>query len=420
MLLSKTSADESVKVSDFDVELIRKDFPILSQKVHGKPLVYFDNAATSQKPQCVIDSLVKYYSEYNANIHRGVHFLSQKASVAYDEVRGKVRQLINADSEQEIVFVRGTTEGINLVASSYGRKNINAGDEVIITAMEHHSNIVPWQLLCEEKGAKLRIIPINNDGEIIFEEFEKLLNERTKFISVVYISNSLGTVNPVKRIIEKAHQLGIPVMVDAAQAVAHIEVDVQDLDCDFMAFSSHKMYGPTGTGVLYGKMKLLEDMPPYQGGGDMIRSVSFEKTTYNDVPYKFEAGTPNVADVIALGAAIDYLSKLDHAAIERYEKDLLEYATQQLLEIKELKIIGTAKEKAGVISFVLEGINAMDAGMYLDTLGIAVRTGQHCTEPVMDFFNIPGTIRASFLFYNTKEEIDALVEGVKKAIKLLK
>ena len=420
MLLSKTNADEVVKVSDFDVELIRKDFPILSQKVHGKPLVYFDNAATSQKPQCVIDSLVKYYSEYNANIHRGVHFLSQKASVAYDEVRGKVRQLINADSEQEIVFVRGTTEGINLVASSYGRKNINAGDEVIITAMEHHSNIVPWQLLCEEKGAKLRIIPINNDGEIIFEEFEKLLNERTKFISVVYISNSLGTVNPVKRIIEKAHQLGIPVMVDAAQAVAHIEVDVQDLDCDFMAFSSHKMYGPTGTGVLYGKMKLLEDMPPYQGGGDMIRSVSFEKTTYNDVPYKFEAGTPNVADVIALGAAIDYLSKLDHAAIERYEKDLLEYATQQLLEIKELKIIGTAKEKAGVISFVLEGINAMDAGMYLDTLGIAVRTGQHCTEPVMDFFNIPGTIRASFLFYNTKEEIDALVEGVKKAIKLLK
>ena len=420
MLLSKTSADESVKVSDFDVELIRKDFPILSQKVYGKPLIYFDNAATSQKPQCVIDSLVNYYSEYNANIHRGVHFLSQKASVAYDEVRGKVRQFINAESEQEIVFVRGTTEGINLVASSYGRKNINAGDEVIITAMEHHSNIVPWQLLCEEKGAKLRIIPINNDGEIIFEEFEKLLNERTKFISVVYISNSLGTVNPVKRIIEKAHQLGIPVMVDAAQAVAHIEVDVQDLDCDFMAFSSHKMYGPTGTGVLYGKMKLLEDMPPYQGGGDMIRSVSFEKTTYNDVPYKFEAGTPNVADVIALGAAIDYLSKLDHAAIERYEKDLLEYATQQLLEIKELKIIGTAKEKAGVISFVLEGINAMDAGMYLDTLGIAVRTGQHCTEPVMDFFNIPGTIRASFLFYNTKEEIDALVEGVKKAIKLLK
>ena len=420
MLLSKTSADESVKVSDFDVELIRKDFPILSQKVYGKPLVYFDNAATSQKPQCVIDSLVKYYSEYNANIHRGVHFLSQKASVAYDEVRGKVRQFINAESEKEIVFVRGTTEGINLVASSYGRKNINAGDEVIITAMEHHSNIVPWQLLCEEKGAKLRIIPINNDGEIIFEEFEKLLNERTKFISVVYISNSLGTVNPVKRIIEKAHQLGIPVMVDAAQAVAHIEVDVQDLDCDFMAFSSHKMYGPTGTGVLYGKMKLLEDMPPYQGGGDMIRSVSFEKTTYNDVPYKFEAGTPNVADVIAFGAAIDYLSKLDHAAIERYEKDLLEYATQQLSEIKELKIIGTAKEKAGVISFVLDGINAMDAGMYLDTLGIAVRTGQHCTEPVMDFFNIPGTIRASFLFYNTKEEIDALVEGVKKAIKLLK
>jgi len=420
MNLSKATVDEKEKEIDFDVELIRKDFPILGQKVYGKPLIYFDNAATSQKPQCVIDSLVKYYSEYNANIHRGVHFLSQKASVAYDDVRTKVQQFINADSDKEIVFVRGTTEGINLVASSFGRKNINAGDEVIISAMEHHSNIVPWQLLCEEKGAKLRVIPINNEGEIIFEEFEKLLTARTKFISVTYISNSLGTINPVKRIIEKAHQLDIPVMVDAAQAVAHLKVDVQELDCDFMTFSSHKMYGPTGTGVLYGKMKWLEDMPPYQGGGDMIRSVSFEKTTYNDVPYKFEAGTPNVADVIAFGAAIDYLSKLNHAAIQRYEKDLLEYATHQLSEIKELRIIGTAKEKAGVISFVLEGINAMDAGMYLDTLGIAVRTGQHCTEPVMDFFNIPGTIRASFLFYNTKEEIDALVEGVKKAIKLLK
>ncbi len=406
--------------TDFDVESIRKDFPILSQKVYGKPLIYFDNAATSQKPQAVIDSLVKYYSEYNANIHRGVHYLSQKASIAYDDVRTKVQRFVNAETDKEIVFVRGTTEGINLVASSYGRKNIAAGDEVLISAMEHHSNIVPWQLLCEEKGAILKIIPMNDKGEIIFEEFEKLLNARTKFISIVYISNSLGTINPVKKIIAKAHEYGIPVLVDAAQAVAHLQVDVQDLDCDFMAFSSHKMLGPTGTGVLYGKMKLLEDMPPYQGGGDMIRSVSFEKTTYNDVPFKFEAGTPNVADVIAFGAAIDYLSNLNHATIESYEKELLNYVTEQLSEIKELKIIGTAKDKAGVVSFILEGINAMDAGMYLDTLGIAVRTGQHCTEPAMDFFKIPGTIRASFLFYNTKDEIDALVEGVKKAIKLLK
>ncbi|MEI6816834.1 MAG: cysteine desulfurase [Bacteroidota bacterium] len=407
-------------VSSFDVERIRKDFPILSQKVYGKPLIYLDNAATSQKPQVVIDALVKYYSEYNANIHRGVHFLSQKASLAYDEVRNKVHRFINADSDREIVFVRGTTEGINLVASTYGRKNIGAGDEVIISAMEHHSNIVPWQLLCEEKGAFLKVIPINEQGEIIFEEFEKLITAKTKLVSVTCISNSLGTINPIKKIIEKAHQHGVPVMVDAAQAVSHFKVDVQDLDCDFMAFSSHKMFGPTGTGVLYGKMKFLEELPPYQGGGDMIKSVSFAKTTYNDIPFKFEAGTPNIADVIAFGAAIDYFNALNRNEVESHERELMDYATEQLAAINGLRIIGTSKEKAGVISFVLDGINAMDAGMYLDTLGIAVRTGQHCTEPVMDFFNIPGTIRASFLFYNTKSEIDALVDGVNRAIKLLK
>ncbi len=413
-----TTTDKSIPI--FDVERMRKDFPILSQKVYGRPLIYLDNAATSQKPQVVIDALVKYYSEYNANIHRGVHFLSQKASFAYDDVRNKVQQFINADSEKEIIFVRGTTEGINLVASTYGRKNIGAGDEVIISAMEHHSNIVPWQLLCEEKGALLKVIPINEQGEIIFEEFEKLITAKTKLVSVTYISNSLGTINPIKKIIEKAHQHGVPVMVDAAQAVSHFKVDVQDLDCDFMAFSSHKMFGPTGIGVLYGKMKFLEELPPYQGGGDMIKSVSFVKTTYNDIPFKFEAGTPNIADVIAFGAAIDYFNALNRNEAESHERELMDYATEQLAAIKGLRIIGTSKEKAGVISFVLDGINAMDAGMYLDTLGIAVRTGQHCTEPVMDFFNIPGTIRASFLFYNTKSEIDALVDGVNRAIILLK
>ncbi len=420
MKSSTATAENTVKDSDFDVQTLRKDFPILSQKVYGKPLIYLDNAATSQKPQFVIDSLVKYYTEYNANIHRGVHHLSQKASVAYDDVRTKVQQFINAESDKEIVFVRGTTEGINLVAATFGRMNVKAGDEVIISTMEHHSNIVPWQMLCEESGATLKVIPINEQGEIIFEEYEKLLNERTKLVSITYISNSLGTINPIKRIIEKAHQHGVPVLVDAAQAVSHFKVDVAALDCDFLVFSSHKMYGPTGTGVLYGKMKHLEAMPPYQGGGDMIKSVSFVKTTYNEIPFKFEAGTPNVADVIAFGAAIDYLNSLNHYGIEIHEKKLLDYATEQLSAIEGLKIIGTAKEKAGVISFVLEGINAMDAGMYLDTLGIAVRTGQHCTEPVMDFFNIPGTIRASFLFYNTLEEIDFLAEGIKKAIRLLK
>ncbi len=413
----------------FDVNQIRNDFPILSQKVYGKPLVYFDNAATSQKPQVVIDCISKYYSEYNANIHRGVHFLSQKASQAYDDVRKKVHEFIGSKIEQEIIFVRGTTEAINLVASTYGRKNIQAGDEIIISTMEHHSNIVPWQMLCEEKNAILKVIPINDAGELLMDEFIKLLSPKTKFISLVYVSNSLGTINPVKEIISlvRKHSLSfgegrgeVKILLDGAQAISHFPIDVQDLDCDFFAFSGHKMLGPTGIGVLYGKLNLLEDMPPYMGGGDMISSVSFEKTTYNEVPYKFEAGTPHIEGVIALGAAIDYYNTMDRSAAIAHEDALLKYCTEQLSKIDEVKLIGTAKEKAGVCAFILEGINALDAGMFLDTLGIAVRTGHHCTEPVMTRFNIPGTIRASFFFYNTFEEVDSLVDGVKKAVALLK
>ena len=404
----------------FDVQQCRRDFPILEQKAYGKPLIYFDNAASSQKPQSVIDALVKYYSTENANIHRGVHYLSQKASQSFDDVRIKLQQFINAETERSIIFTKGTTEAINLVASTYGRKNVQQGDEIIISEMEHHSNIVPWQMLCEEKNAKLKVIPMNDEGELMMEEFKKLITPRTKFVSVVHTSNSLGTINPVKEIIYIAHQHNIPVLVDAAQAIMHTELDVQDLDCDFLAFSGHKMLGPTGVGGLYGKLHLLEDMPPYQGGGEMIHSVSFEKTTYNEVPFKFEAGTPNIADVIALGAAIDYIIHLDRNAIEEYELELMHYASSELKKIDSVELIGTAKEKAGIVSFIITGVNAMDAGMYLDTLGIAVRTGHHCTEPVMKRLNIPGTIRASFLFYNTKEEIDALISGVKGAIKLLK
>lgn len=403
-----------------DVESIRKDFPILSQKIYGKPLVYLDNAATSQKPQVVIDALVNYYSTYNANIHRGVHYLSQSASAAYDAVRGKVQQFIHAKSEREIVFVRGTTEAVNLVASTYGRKNIQAGDEIIVSAMEHHSNIVPWQMLCEEKKSVLKVIPMNDAGELLMDEFDKLLSAKTKFISIVHTSNSLGTTNPVKEIIRKAHAYNVPVMIDGAQAVAHTVIDVEDLDCDFFAFSGHKMCGPTGVGALYGKTELLESMPPYQGGGDMISSVSFEKTTYNEIPYRFEAGTQNIADVIALGTTIDYLHSLDRKQTEAYEMELMHYASEKLAAIDGVRLIGTARDKASVVSFIIEGVNAMDAGMYLDTLGIAVRTGHHCTEPVMDRLKISGTIRASFLFYNTMQEVDALVEGVKKAVKFLK
>jgi cysteine desulfurase/selenocysteine lyase len=404
-----------------ELESIRKDFPVLSVNAYGKPLVYLDNAATSQKPKYVIDTLTEYYSSVNANIHRGVHFLSQKASGMFDETRVKVQKFINAASEREIVFVRGATEAINLVAATYGRKNIQAGDEIIISAMEHHSNIVPWQLLCEEKGAVLKIIPITDDGTLMINEFDKLLSSsRVKFISIVHTSNSLGTVNPVKEIIRKAHQRNIPVMVDAAQSIVHSLLDVTDLDCDFLAFSSHKMLGPTGTGVLYAKEKHLEQMPPYQGGGEMIHSVSFEKSTWNEIPYKFEAGTPDIAGVIGMGAAIDYLNTIDRQKTFQHEHMLMEYASEKLKSIPGVRLIGTAEEKASVVSFIIEGVNALDAGMFLDTLGIAVRTGHHCTEPVMKRLGIPGTIRASFLFYNTLDEVGCLVEGVKKAIKLLK
>lgn len=414
--------DSSVKAifSDQEIENIRKDFPILSQKIYGKPLIYFDNAATSQKPQVVIDALTKYYGTYNANIHRGVHYLSQQASNAYDEVRTKVQQLIHAKSEREIIFTRGTTESINLVATSYGKKFLKKGDEILVSAMEHHSNIVPWQMLCNETGATLVVIPMNDKGELVFDDANELINENTKFVSVVHISNSLGTMNRIDEIIAASHKKNIPVLIDGAQSIVHEDIDVQKMDCDFFAFSGHKLFGPTGTGVLYGKMNLLEKMEPYQGGGDMISSVSFEKTTYNVVPFKFEAGTPNVADVIAMGAAIDYVQSLDRKKVAAYEQYLLEYATEKLNDIDGVKIIGEAKRKASVISFVVDGINAMDMGMYLDTQGIAVRTGQHCTEPVMDRLKIQGTIRASFLFYNTVSEIDTMISAVKKGIALLK
>lgn len=395
----------------------RADFPILQEVIYkNKSLVYLDNAATSQKPQVVIDSIKNYYEHYNANIHRGVHYLSQRASAAYDAVRGKVANFINAASEKEIVFVRGTTEAINLVASTWGRKNILPGDEIIISTMEHHSNIVPWQMLCEENNAVLKIIPMNDAGELMMDEYEKLLTPKTKLVSVVHTSNSLGTINPVEKIIALAHKCGAVVMIDGAQAIVHDVIDVQKMDCDFFAFSAHKMCGPTGVGVLYGKQNILEQMPPYQGGGDMIKSVTFAKTTYNDIPFRFEAGTQNIADVIALGVAVDYYNSLDRIQCLVHETALMEYTMQQLKQIEKIKLIGTATNKASVVSFVIDGVNAMDAGMYLDTMGIAVRTGQHCTQPVMDQLCIAGTVRASYMFYNTMEEVDKLVEGVKKVV----
>jgi len=402
----------------YDVNKIREDFPILRKKVHNKNLVYLDNAATTQKPTYVIDRVNKYYTTMNANIHRGVHALSQEATEAFEGARIQIKQFINALGKNEIVFTRGTTESINLVASSYGRTNIKEGDEIIISQMEHHSNIVPWQLLCKEKNAKLRIIPINDDGELIYEEFEKLVNEKTKFVSIVYVSNSLGTINPVKKIINYAHQFKIPVLVDAAQALNHIHVDVQDLDCDFLAFSGHKIYGPTGIGALYGKVELLDAMPPYQGGGDMISKVTFEETTYNELPHKFEAGTPDIAGAIGLGAAIEYISKIGIDDIKVHEKSLLEYATKQIEEVPGLRIIGKAKEKTSVLSFVLENIHPHDIGTFLDFEGVAIRTGHHCTQPVMQRFCIPATSRASFAMYNTKEEVDVLVNGLKKIIEV--
>lgn len=408
------ASEKTTKVLHFDVDTIREDFPILNQLVRGKPLVYLDNAATSQKPAAVIDAMTRYYSADNSNIHRGVHLLSERATKEYEEARVKVQSFINAAEAREIIFVRGTTEAINLVANSYGRANVNAGDEVLITAMEHHSNIVPWQMLCEEKGARLRVAPINDDGELILEEFEKLLNERTKLISVVHISNALGTINPVRGIVEIAHRHGVPVMIDGAQAAPHKNIDVQELDCDFYAFSGHKVYGPTGIGVLYGKASLLDAMPPFQGGGDMIASVTFEKTTYNTLPYKFEAGTPNIAGTIGLGAAIDYANQIGLPRIAKYEQELLAYGTEALSQISGLRLVGTAKEKAGVLSFVLEGIHPHDVGTILDREGIAIRTGHHCAMPVMERFGVPATARASLAFYNTKEEIDALVTGINK------
>lgn len=406
-------------VRAFNVDEIRNDFPILKRLVNGKPLVYLDNAATAQKPQSVIDSMVHYYTFENANVHRGIHFLSELATESYESARLKIKEFLNVMSASEIIFVKGTTEGINLIANSLCRSEyFSEGDEVIITAMEHHANIVPWQLLGEEKKIKLRVIPINDAGEIDFDEYVKLINPKTKLVSVVHISNVLGTINPVKKIIETAHSYNIPVHIDGAQSTPHIKVDVQELDCDFFSFSAHKMFGPTGIGVLYGKTQFLEMMPPYQGGGDMIREVTFEKTTYDDLPHKFEAGTPNISGGIGLGAAIDYLNQFDRSEMLKYEQSLLQYATEKLSEIDELRIIGTAKEKASVISFVLKGIHPYDIGTIIDTDGVAIRTGHHCAQPVMQRYNVPATARASFTFYNTMEEVDKLALSLKKVIKM--
>lgn len=416
----KAEAEAAVAVSKtkYDVKRIREDFPILKKKVHDKNLVYLDNAATTQKPTYVINKVNKYYTTMNANIHRGVHALSQEATEAFESARIQIKQFINALGKNQVIFTRGTTEAINLVASSYGRTYIKEGDEIIISHMEHHSNIVPWQLLCKEKNAKLSVIPINNDGELIYEEFEKMVSEKTKFISIVYVSNSLGTINPIKDMIRYAHQFNIPVLVDAAQAVNHLKVDVLDLDCDFLAFSGHKIYGPTGTGVLYGKVELLEAMPPYQGGGDMISKVTFEETTFNELPHKFEAGTPDIAGAIGLGAAIEYVNKIGIENIKAHEHNLLEYATKQITDVPGLRIIGTAKEKTSVLSFVLENIHPHDIGTFLDFEGVAIRTGHHCTQPLMQRYGIPATSRASFAMYNTKEEVDVLVTGLKKIVEV--
>lgn len=418
MEITATYTEEKVK-APMPVESCRFHFPLLRRQVNGKPLVYLDNAATSQKPQVVIDAIMRYYYEENSNIHRGVHYLSERATESYEAARAKVQRFINARSTKEIIFVRSTTEGINLVASSFGRLKIKQGDEVVISAMEHHSNIVPWQLMCEEKGARLRVTPINDAGELLLDEYEKLLTERTRIVAITHISNALGTINPIKEIIATAHARSIPVLVDGAQAVPHMKVDVQQLDCDFYAFSSHKMFGPTGVGILYGKEELLEAMPPYQGGGDMIKSVTFEKTLFNDLPFKFEAGTPNIAGGIGLGAAIDYMNAMDMNAVMAYEHELLQYATARLLEIPGVRIIGTAKQKAAVISFVLEGVHPHDIGTILDYEGVAIRTGHHCAQPVMQRFGVPATARASFAFYNTKDEVDVLVRAVRKVKEVL-
>lgn len=403
---------------NFDVQRIRKDFPALLQQVYGKSLVYLDNAATVQKPQVVIDAMLRFYVQECANVHRGVHLLSERATKEYEESRRKVRRFINATEDCEIVFVRGATEAINLVAQTYGRAHVRAGDAILITAMEHHSNIVPWQILCEETGAELRVAPINGEGELELEEFEKRLSPRTRFVSVAHVSNALGTINPVRRIIEMAHGRGIPVLIDGAQAAPHQPVDVRALDCDFYTFSGHKLYGPTGIGVLYGKAERLEPMPPYQGGGEMIRSVTFEKTIYNNIPYKFEAGTPNIAGAIGLGAAIDYVHQIGMDTIAAYERQLVGYASEALSRVPGLRMIGTAKEKASILSFVLDGTHPHDVGTILDREGIAVRTGHHCAQPVMERFGVPATVRVSLALYNTAEEIDALVMGLEKVVEV--
>ncbi|PNW29505.1 aminotransferase class V-fold PLP-dependent enzyme [Formosa algae] len=402
----------------FNVEHIRQDFPILNREVNGKPLVYLDNAATSQTPKQVIDVIVDYYSNYNANIHRGVHTLSQEATDAYEQGRIKIQKHVNAKHTHEIIFTSGTTHGINLVANGFSSL-LKKEDEIIVSALEHHSNIVPWQMLCERTGATLKVIPMNLEGELIMSEYDKLLSENTKLVFVNHISNALGTINPIEYIIEKAHAVGAAVLVDGAQSCPHIKPDVQDLDVDFYVTSAHKMCGPTGEGMLYGKETWLKKLPPYQGGGEMIAEVTFDKTTYADLPHKFEAGTPNICGGIAFGAAIDYMNAIGFDAIAKYEHELLDYATEKLLEIEGLKIYGTSKHKTSVISFNLEGIHPYDVGTILDKLGIAVRTGHHCAQPIMDFYKIPGTVRASFAFYNTKSEVDALVSGVKKAKMML-
>ncbi|HZJ60035.1 MAG TPA: cysteine desulfurase [Chitinophagaceae bacterium] len=402
-----------------DIDAIRRQFPILNREVKGKTLVYFDNAATAQKPQSVIDALISYYTQYNANVHRGIHTLAEEATLAMEKSRDAAQEFINAASREQIVFTKGTTEGINLVASTWGRQNIRAGDEIIVSNLEHHSNIVPWQILIEEKGATLKVIPVNEKGELIIDEYKKLLSPKTKLVAVNHASNALGTINPVREIIDEAHKVGALALIDGAQSTVHLDIDVQEMDCDFFVFSSHKMYGPTGVGVLYGKRELLESMPPYQGGGEMIKEVTFEKTTYNDLPYKYEAGTPNIADIIAFRAAIDFVNGIGKKNIKQYEDQLLQYGTSKLKQIPGLRIVGEAKDKVSVISFVVDKLHPQDLGILLDNYGIAVRTGHHCAQPLMDCYRIPGTVRASLAIYNTNEEIDELVVGLKKAIKML-
>ena len=409
---------DRIAASAFDVNKVRGDFPILNQTVNGHPLVYLDNGATSQKPQSVIDAIVEYYITTNSNVHRGVHTLSQQATDGYEGARTKIRKFINAGDDKEIIFTRNTTEGINLVAHSYGRKNIGAGDDIIVSNMEHHSNIVPWQMLCEETGANLLVVPIDDAGELVMEEYKKMLSPRTKLVSITHVSNALGTILPAKEIVKLAHAQGAPVLLDGAQAVPHMPVDVQELDCDFYVFSGHKLFGPTGIGILYGKTEYLEAMPPFLGGGEMIKSVTFEKTIYNDLPYKFEGGTPDIAGAIGLGAAIDYVTNLGFDQITAHEDELLRYGTEALSAISGVKIIGTAAHKAGILSFVMEKAHPHDIGTILDEQGIAIRTGHHCAQPVMQRFQIPATARASLAFYNTKEDIDALIKGIDRVLEV--